>query len=78
MNKSDWIWWIPFLDFENGIESHRKYIKLIRILFSEDAEDEYEEEKINLFNECECRYKINYVRLCELLNKLFISLNPQQ
>jgi len=62
----------------NGIESQKIHKVLIRILFSEYAKDEYEEEKINLFSKCECRYKINYVRLCELLNKLFISLNPQQ
>jgi len=30
----------------NGIESHRKYIKLIRIIVLRDAEDEYEEENI--------------------------------
>jgi len=47
-------------------------------LILQDTEDEYEEEQINLFSECECRYKINYVQLCELLHKLFISLNPQQ
>jgi len=43
----------------------------------QDAEDEYEEEKINFFTECECKCKINYVRLCELLNK-FIFLILQQ
>jgi len=42
---------------ENKIESHRKYIKIYNInsyLILRDAENEYKEEKINLFSECKC------------------------
>jgi len=67
-----------FLIHGNRIESLKKYIKLIRILFFEMLKMNMRKKKINFFSECECRCKINYIRLCDLLNNLFISLNPLQ
>jgi len=40
-------------------------VKVNSYLIFQDAKNEYEEEKINLFSKRECRCKINYVQLCD-------------
>jgi len=70
MNKSDWIRWIPFLDRGNGIESYRKIHKINSYLVLRDAEDEYEEKKINIISECECRCKINYIHIVRIIQQI--------